>query len=180
MGHLALGSHREVWWGKALFKTHRGHPRQWLMKETATLCFWGSSQKQGTFFPDLEPTSSDNGSVGVEQGPWLGCSSVRFMDVWKHSGFTCQPSGAPWWRCGVAVGGKGINSRTLLLTSSSSRSRRSMAASVGHGWVSGCCHDCLLAACPLPCASSLLRDRTLEEQELVELHPSCRSAGKDL
>lgn len=82
-----LGATEKYGGERHCLKTHLGHPVQWLMKETATLCFWGSSQKQGTFFPDLEPTSSDNGSVGVEQGPWLGCSSVRFMDVWKHSGF---------------------------------------------------------------------------------------------
>lgn len=66
------------------------------------------------------------------------------------------------------VGGKGSSSRTLLLTSSSSMAEhwhRLMAAYCGHGGVLGWHHGCLLAACSLPCAPFLLRDKTLEEQE---------------
>lgn len=40
-----------------------------------------------------------------------------------------------------------------------------MAASSGHAWVLGWHHGFLLAACSLLCASFLLRDKTLEEQE---------------
>lgn len=68
----------------------------------------------------------------------------------------------------MVVGEKGSSSGTLLLTSSSSMAEHwhgLMAASSGRGWGLGWHHGCLLAACSLPCAPFLLRDKTLEKQE---------------